>query len=230
MVNSLVAVTCRTWQGVLTKPGTMAILGISHSGIELIGTTNSIFIEAVQFLESIFKKFQTTWSLKHGWTLHFKNAASYQRWQTSDWNNQLPPPKKVWSKTAPEKMLKSKKSGWTTCYVLYVKIICIFELYYIHIYQEYIGSYFSSYQRVDPRLTKVADVFSCNTPVVGKCTRNGWMNVFTERMKWKAGNCSTAAYQKSPPTTPLETSQKLKKNTHTQKKNTKPDWWFKIGK
>ena len=54
---------------------------------------------------------------------------------TDQWLKQpIAPPKKVWSKTAPEKMLKSKKSGWTTCYVLYVKIICIFELYYIHIY------------------------------------------------------------------------------------------------
>ena len=138
---------------------------------------------------------------------------------TDQWLKQpIAPPKKIWSKTAPEKMLKSKKSGWTTCYVLYVKIICIFEFYHIYIYQEYIGSYFSSYQRVDPRLTKVADVFSCNTPLVGKCTRNGWMNVFTERMKWKAGNCSTAAsYRKSPPTTPGNITE-AQKNTHTHTK------------
>ena len=232
MVNSLVAVTCRTWQGVLRKAGTMAILGISHSGIELIGTTNSIFIEAFQFLESIFKKFQTTWSLKHGWTLHFKNAASYQRWQTSDWNNQLAPPKKIWSKTAPEKMLKSKKSGWTTCYVLYVKIICIFEFYHIYIYiKNILGVTFLPTKGLILVLQKWLMFF----PVTRRWLENapemdGWMS---SQKGWN-GRQEIARQQlltRNLPQQPLETSQKLKKtHTHTHKKNTKPDWWTKIGK
>ena len=78
-------------------------------------------------------------------------------------------------------------------YIICKDYIYLNYIIYIYVYQEYIGSYFSSCQRVDPRLTKVADVFSCNTSLVGKCTRNGWMNVFTERMELKAGNCSTAA-------------------------------------
>ena len=92
----------------------MAILGISHSGMEKIGSTNWIFVEAFRFLERIFKEFQTTWSL------NTDEPTNVDRPVTETTHCA---PKKSFEQDRPEKVLKSKKGGWTTCYILYVKII-----------------------------------------------------------------------------------------------------------
>ena len=202
----------------------MATLRISHSGIELIGTTNWILIEAFQFLEGIFNKFQTAWSLNTDWP-SFQKCGKLPT-LTDQWLEQSHcPPKKVLSKTAPEKMLKSKKSGWTTCYILYVKIICIFELYYIYIYM-YIKNILGVTFLPAKGLILVLQKWLMYFPVTRRWLENapemdGWMS----SQKWWNWRQEIARQQlltrNLPQQHPWKHHRSSKQNTHTHTKKYK---------
>lgn len=112
----------------------MAILGISHSGIELIGTTNWILIEAFQFLEGIFNKFQTAWSLNTDWP-SFQKCGKLPT-LTDQWLEQSHcPPKKSFEQDRPWKNVEIQKE-WldNMLYIICKDYMYIWIILYIYMY------------------------------------------------------------------------------------------------